>query len=119
MTTSISTGTTTITPELVLGWSTSQDSRNVIHSIIGRSDPEVTLQPANLRTGTMELFFLSEAEAEEARLIHSSAAIFTLYSDEITSANLYYVVTGSISMALEDETRRYWTVTVDYQEILP
>lgn len=117
MTTTITTGSTTITPVLVLGWQTSQESRNIIHAIIGRSDPEVTLQPANLRTGTLQLFFTTEAAAEEARVLHSGAAVFYLDSDEITSANMYYVVNGSISAALEDDTRLYWTVSVDYQEI--
>jgi hypothetical protein len=117
MTTTITTGSTTITPVLVLGWETSQESRNIIHSIIGRSDPDVTLQPANLRTATLQLFFTTEAEAEEARTLHSAAAVFYLDSDEIAAANLYYVVSGSISAALEDETRKYWIVSVDYQEI--
>lgn len=117
MATTITTGTTTITPTLVTGWQASQESRNIVHTIIGRSTPDVTLKPANMRTGTLEMLFETAADADEARIVHMEAAVFTLTSSELAEVNMAYVVAGTISSVLEDETRRLWTLSVDFQEV--
>ena len=72
----ISDGSTVITPQLILGWEAAQDSRNVIHSIIGKAEPDVTLKPATLRTGTLQLLFLTAAEASTARVMLIQALPF-------------------------------------------
>lgn len=117
MATTITTGSTTITPLLVTGWQASQESRNIVHTIIGRSSPDVTLKTANMRTGTLEMLFGTAADADEARTLHVEAAVFTLTSSELSQVNMAYVVAGSISSILEDETRRLWTISVDFQEV--
>lgn len=117
MSTTITSGATVITPTLVTGYETSQETRNIIHSIIGKSSPEVTLRVAMPRSGTLELLFETAAAANTARTTHATGGTFTLASTEIPQANMTYVVSGAIGIALEDETRRLWLVTVDYQEI--
>ena len=117
MATTITDGTTTITPELVLGYEVSQESRNVVHTILGRSTPDITLRFTNLRTGTLQLLFTSATDAEEARQLHINPIVFTLESTEIPEADMSYVVAGSISTVLEDETRKLWTISVDFQEV--
>jgi hypothetical protein len=117
MTTTISDGTTTITPKLVLGYEVSQESRNVVHTILGRAAPDITLHFTNLRTGTLEMLFENAIEAEEARQLHINPIVFSLASSEIPEANMDYVVSGSVSTVLEDETRKLWTVSVDFQEV--
>lgn len=119
MATIITSGDTTIEPLLVTGWEASQDSRNIIHTIIGRSTPDVTLKPAGLRSGTLELLFENATDADEARLLHADAVVFTLTSSELSQVDMTYVVAGSISSVLEDETRRLWTISVDFQEVTP
>lgn len=117
MATTITTGTTTITPTIITGWDANQDSRNVIHTIIGRPSPDVTLKPAALRSGTLEMVFETAEEAEEARQLHMDAAVFTLTSTSQTTINMTYVVAGTISSVLEDVSRRIWLISVDFQEI--
>lgn len=117
MATTITSGSTTLTPELVLGWESVQDSRNIVHPIIGSANPDVTLKPANLRTGTLEMLFLTAADAEEARIAHATLGVFQLVSTEITYADMYYVVSGSINTTLEDVTRHLWTFSIDFQEV--
>lgn len=117
MANTITDGTTVITPELILGWQASQPSRNVVHEIVGKSSPDVTLKPAGLRTGTLELLFLTSAEAETARTMFQSAQSFLIESDETWLDLFRFVVSGSISSALEDTTRNMWTITVDFQEV--
>lgn len=117
MSTTITTGDTTITPTIITGWEASQDSRNVIHTIIGRPSPDVTLKPAALRSGTLEMVFETAADAEEARQLHTDAVVFTLTSTDQTTINMTYVVSGNIGSVLEDVTRNLWIITVDFQEI--
>lgn len=113
----ISDGSTVITPQLILGWEAAQDSRNVIHSIIGKAEPDVTLKPANLRTGTLQLLFLTAAEATSARVMLIQALPFLIESDETFLDNFHFVVSGAVSSVLEDETRKLWTLSVDFQEV--
>ena len=117
MSTTISDGTTTITPELVLGYEVAQESRNVIHTILGRATPDVTLRFTNLRVGTLQMLFKTAEEAEAARQLHINPIVFIMTSTEIPEADMTYVVSGSISTVLEDETRKLWTVSVDFQEV--
>lgn len=113
----ISNGTKTITPDLILGYETAQESRNIIHKIIGRPDPDVTLQPAALRNGQLSMFFLTGAAAVACQALHAGAAVFTLTAPELPSIAMRYVVDGTISPALVEPTTGRWTVSVDYQEV--
>jgi hypothetical protein len=117
MTTTITDGQNTVTPDLVLGWETSQETRNVIHPIIGRSSPDFTIKPSNLRTGTMSLFFKDYEQAELCRNMHINAAVFQLYTSNFNEANMRYVVFQEVTMTLEETTLRYWTIGVQFQEI--
>lgn len=118
MATTISDGTTTITPELVLGYQANQETRNVLHTILGNATPDVTLRPANLRTGTLEMLFLTAEDANVAREMHTYPIVLTFSSTEIPYADMQYVPAGTVSTVLEDETRSLWTFSVDFQEVI-
>jgi hypothetical protein len=118
MTTTITDGQVTVTPDLVLGWESSNDTRNVIHPIIGRSSPDFTIKPSNLRTGTMTLFFKDYAQSELCRDMHVNAAVFELYTSNFNEANMRYVVFQNVTMTLEETTLRYWTIAITYQEVI-
>lgn len=114
----ITDGTTTIAPALVMGYRTSQPGRNAFHDILGRPDPDVSLAPAGLRRGTLTLFFLTEADAEACRQLHSNPAVFTYTADDNTTTSMRYVLDDAgVSPALDDQTRRRWTVDVAYREV--
>ncbi len=117
MATTITTGANIISPDLILSWSSEQESRNIVHTIIGRSNPDVTLKPANLRTGTLELFFTTPEDAFECAALHAESATFLITSDETWIDGMLYVVDGSIGQVLEDTTRRYWQVNISFQEL--
>lgn len=119
MATTITTGTTVITPEIITGWDTSQTSRNVIHEIIGRQDPDVTLQPAATRTGTLEMVFTSASAAETARNAFVNGTTFLIESDLTWLDGLTVVMNGTITATLEDVTRQLWTISADFQEVTP
>lgn len=108
----------TTTPDLVLGYGASRESRNVIHDLIG-GDIAVTLVTSRLRSGMLELFYSSEAEAWASFALHTDLAdTFTLASDDVTPVDMTYVLgEGAVTVTLDDETRAVWVVAVDFQEV--
>lgn len=117
MTTTITHNSTTITPLLVLGWESTQDTRNVLHDILGKSSPDVTLRSAKSRTGTLRTLWETAEDAETCRALHAGVGTFTLASTEVVQADMDYVVAGSITVVLDDESVALWTVEIDYQEV--
>lgn len=78
--TTLTNGTATITPALVLGWETHRTSRTVLHDVLSRSDPEVVLRPSATRAGTLRLFFLTPEEAHECEQMHAAPAVWDAYT---------------------------------------
>lgn len=115
MTTTITTATGPLVPDLVLGYEAARAGRNVFHDIIGRADPDVSLQPAAPRAGTLQLFFLTEPQAVVAAAAHAVPAVFTLADSTYPTIGMRYVLDGRIGIKL-DHTR--WIVSVDFREVL-
>lgn len=116
MTTTLSNGTTTLTPTVVLGWNSEQPTRTQIHPIIGASIPDITTRPALKRSGTLEVLFASETDAESCRTMHTAAGVFELASTDLDTIDMSYVVAGSVKLQLDD-TITQWIVTIGYQEV--
>lgn len=107
----------TTTPTLVTSYETAYEGRNVVHDLIG-GDIAVTLVPQRLRSGTLELLYDDESEAWDAVALHVGADTFTLADPDIAAIGMLYAA-GTVSPALEDETRALWIVQVEYQELEP
>lgn len=106
-----------ITPTLVDGFASERASQNVVHVILGRADPDVSLRVPVLRTGTLRMMFSSGAAAEAAEVAHALLRTFTLTSTDEPVVNMNYVVAGAVTLELDDETRALWTLEVEYQEV--
>lgn len=117
--TTISDGTTTLTPLLVLGWSATRESRARVHQLIGRSDPDVTLRPHALRTGTLRILCADEVAAVAMEQLHARGVVLTLADDDVAAVAGAYVVSGPITTELDPQTRTRWVVTADFTEVLP
>jgi hypothetical protein len=117
MASTITQGDTTITPALVLGYDSSRTSGNIVHWILGRPDPDITLRPARLRNGTLKLLFRTEAAAAACLSLHSGTGVFTLADPDVSSVGMRYAVDGSIDISLDPQTLEMWVVSVAYQEI--
>jgi hypothetical protein len=111
--------TTTIEPVVVEGYESTREGRNVVHPIIGRAEPDVTLRPANLRTGTLRLVFDDEDASAAAELEHATGGVFAVVSTERATIEMSYVVAGEIVRGLDEDTSEDWIVTVEYQEVTP
>lgn len=107
---------TTVTPELVLDeWASDNEPQTRIHTILGRSDVDLTLRPARARTGTLRLLFWDAASAEAARQFHCAAATFTT-ANTLPWVPAAYVPNGSIHPA-QQQNRSRWILEVPFQEI--
>lgn len=115
--TTISDGTTTLTPMLVLGWSTSREARSVVHRLIGRPDPDVTLRPHGLRTGQMRILCEDMAAALAMEALHASGVVLTIADDDVAATSMSYVVSGQLLVELDPVTLNRWTVTADVTEV--
>jgi hypothetical protein len=103
-------------PVLVLGYEAEQSSRNIVHDTLD-GGIMVSLIPPRPRSGTLRLFYPSEAAADAARLLHRRPAPFTLTSTERTTINMSYVTAGPARIVLDDQTRNAWVVEVGFQEV--
>lgn len=117
MATTITHNSTTITPVLVVGWESAQDTRNVVHDILGRQNPDVTLRAAKLRTGTLRTLWSTVADAETCRNLHSDVGTFTITTTDVALASMTYVVSGSITATLDEDSSELWTVEIEFQEV--
>ena len=116
----ITDGVSTITPDLILGWRSTRTSRTVLHTVIGKPDPDVTLRPSGLRAGVLRLFFLTSDDAHAAEALHTTAAVLHLDADpEQPDLSMAYVTAGPVDYAAATDEGRHWTLDVTYQEVTP
>lgn len=107
----------TTVPDLVTGYETAYQGRNVVRDLIGGgiAVSRVSQRP---RAGTLELLYSDRAEAWACVELHRGTDTFTLTDTDIDQVEMIYVA-GTISPALEDAGRALWIVSIDYQEIEP
>lgn len=119
MTTTITRGATVITPRLVIGYTSTRDSKNVIHDLWGTSAPAVSLGPLGTRSGTLEMLFLTEAESVAAESAHALSGSFLLADTDRPSVGMTYVVAGRVTRSLDASTGTRWLLSVDFREATP
>lgn len=110
-------GEIVIEPVLVDGYESTRTTGSLVHPILGLPTPEVTLRPAQLRTGTLRLVFPGEFVSADAETQLSVGGVFTLKSSDRVTVIMDFVPFGKITRALDDETRDVWIVSVDFQEV--
>lgn len=117
MTTTITWGTLVVYPELVTGYESRRESGNLLHTVIGRDDFDVTLKAAGLRQGTLEVWCPSHSSALEVEALHAQIGVMHLTDDDRPGVAMHYVVSGTIDVTPEFGTPR-WLVRVAYAEVI-
>lgn len=116
MSSTITSGANTINPVAVYEYETSQPARNIVHPILGRSNPDVTFRAAGTRGGILRMVFATESSANTARsLLGSVLAAWTLNNTDRTTINMTFAVTGDITLRI-DRTGAY-LLDVGYAEV--
>lgn len=107
-----------INPQLIDGYSGTREARTIVHTILGKASPDVTLRGAGLRTGELILVFATEGAARSAEQVLAVPQVLTLEApDTPTLAMSFVVAEGSIRTELDPATRKVWTVTVPFVEV--
>jgi hypothetical protein len=120
MTTTITDGSTSVVPLLVLTAGHTRTVRTITHDTLGeRTDPDVTLRPATTRHGTLELFFDNQTDALTADALHRTAVVLTLTDSVDSTKNMSYVSTGGDMETRREVPHDRWLVTVPYREVIP
>lgn len=110
----------TVTPVIMDGFSSSVKSKTVLHDVIGRAGPDVTILPGGYRTGTLKLVFASESDSYICERLHAYASTPLVMTDtDLSTAAMTYVVVGNVARELDTESRSAWVVSVDFQEVQP
>lgn len=116
--TTISDGTTTITPILIDGYESTREAGNVVHKILGTPVPAISLRAAGLRTGRLTALLESRAAALALENVLAGANLLT-FTDTDTTLSMTFGLDGDggIVTRLDPATRRRWTVAWDFQEV--
>lgn len=106
----------TITPAALEEWEASAETRSIVHTILGRPDPDITSRPTGLRRGKLTLTFASGADAYAARKVLAVPQVLTLANPAVAQISMTFIVAGG---DLGDVLKRagHWTLTVPFQEI--
>lgn len=108
----------TITPEQVNGFEAAREARTIVHNIIGRADPDITLRPVGLRTGTLTLVFATGAAAKSAEAALAFPQVLALSDPDVPEVAMSFVVAGGdLAPKLDLDTQTVWLLDVPFQEV--
>lgn len=120
MTVTITDGSDIVEPLLALaaGYKYTSTSGNIGHELLNGGF-DVSLAPATLRSGRLELLFATEAEGSAAEALHRAPARLTLTDSERPVASMQYVLApgGRLALELDDRTLERWVLLVEFQEV--
>lgn len=115
--TTITHSTGVITPTIVDGYSAARTPRTILHPILGRDAEDVTLRPASLRKGTLQLVFAGEADARAAVAALAVPQVLALYDPDVSIDMSFVIAEDDVVLELDDETRDAWIVAVPFHEV--
>jgi hypothetical protein len=106
-------------PLLVTQWNATSTTRHLVHEILGNPVPDITVQPAGPRTGTMSALFDNEADANALHTALRGTDVLTFSDDDTATTGMQFIANGSVTLATDSQSQEFWTVTWDYLEIQP
>lgn len=110
-------GATTITPDLVLGWSMTSALGTVVHDILGATFPDFTLRPTGSRSGYLSLWFDDHASAQAAASALAVPGVPWLISvPEVPGLTMKAQPVGDLTVEAADAQGRRWVVRLGVRE---
>lgn len=120
MTTTIAHSAGTITPSSMPTLLTTSTANTLVHDILNRADPDVTLRVAGLRRGSWQLVFDDETAALSAFEVLRVPQVLTLSNTDVPAIGMAFVVAdGDIALELDPNTKAFWTIEVPFVEVSP
>ncbi|MCA0377876.1 MAG: hypothetical protein LCH36_00345 [Actinobacteria bacterium] len=114
----ITDGTTTFTPTLLMVADSTRESTNKVHRLLG-GKIAVTLGDPVPRSGTLGFLLKGEALKEACVTLHATGSLFQLTEPDQPSTDMTYVLAEGGKIAVE-QLRDYddlWMVSIDFQEV--
>lgn len=108
---------TVIKPRSAPGYESRRESQNIVHQVLGRPDPDITLRPATVRVGTLSLVFDDDLSSAVAESAFAAGGEFVLHHGSSVTIDMLFVVTGGIRR--RRERAGYWVVELEFQETTP
>ena len=119
MATTISKPSYTTITAMLLGYEVTQATGNTFIDVLGRSDNDVLFAAAGLRTGTLTFGFETQAQAFACRDMYTSVGgKLTLADSDVPALGMVHVLSGNVTLTLDPDTRKRWTVAVDVTEVV-
>lgn len=119
MATTITHSTGTITPDLIDRFEAAREAHTVVHDILNRSNPDVTLRAPSLRRGSLACRFVQEADAISAFDVLSVPQVLAMTNADVPAVDMSFVVAlGDLTISLSGDTQAWW-VTVPFVEVAP
>lgn len=102
----------------VLTYTSRRETTSVVHQVIGRADPLVSIGVQAKRTGQMGLFCLTYADALAVEDALGTGEILLLRQQDYPGLDMYFTGTASDLRPFDDVTAtRRWEVTVEFTEV--
>lgn len=117
MSDTITDGTTTITPALILAHESASTSTTKVHQLLsgGRA---YRVGGDTSRDGRLECIFTSAADAHDARdFFAQDGKTFTRTNTDTTELSMEFVRVGQMSIQLNQQTLKHWHLVVGYSEV--
>lgn len=110
----------TVAPILVDGYEATREPGTVVHDVINKIYPDVTLRAAGARRGSLRMLFATEADAINAYAALAYLGVFTIADPDVPGIDMRFVVAeGDLLIGLDDESRKLWWVEVPFVEVAP
>lgn len=116
MSTTITQGLATIAPDIVEGYESRSEARTLVHTILGRDEPDITGRPSNLRAGELTLVIYDEIDASDAAMLLRAGGVFDLADTSRPSIDMLFVVSGDVTLTLAPMLN-LWRIAFAWQEV--
>lgn len=104
-------------PLLVTTYSATSTTRHLVHQVLGSASPDVTLQAAGPRTGSIAALFDTERGATILFQMLQGVDILSFSDDDSYFSNMTFIANGTITIAPDGQNAAYWVVAFDFLEV--
>lgn len=103
-----------VSPVLVTQYSATFTTKHLLHDVLGSATPDITLQPAGPRSGTMAALLDQERDAARLFQMLQGTTVMFFTDDDTDTTGMTFVANGSVTLSTDDQDKKYWVVTFDY-----
>lgn len=100
-------------------WAPSTDSGNIVHQLLEPGQIAIVLKGDPPRSGTLNMVFFSESDAETARALLGRATTFELEDISRPVIDMTFARVGSMTPGVNATMPSVFEFAVGYQEVIP